>query len=116
MNASWFLCALLVGCTIVSPNRTEGWPVLKVTEHYISGAELRAKCDKYSPFGGSSAIACMEFDLRAGTCDIWAQPGTAAWALEHERKHCHGYDHAGGNTFTKAVAAMRSVKALATSP
>jgi hypothetical protein len=51
----------------------------------------------------------MEFNLIAGTCDIWFSldfpPGQRE--IEHERLHCKGYDHIGGDVMKRAVAAWR---------
>jgi|GEM_PF-4508337 len=49
------------------------------------------------------------FPRNAGACDIWHSrdfpPGP--WAIEHERLHCRGYDHIGGNVLKRALAAWQ---------
>ena len=44
------------------------------------------------------ALACAEFDLARGTCDIWLSESFAPRkVIEHERLHCQGYDHVGAS-------------------
>ena len=105
----------LSGCTIVGHEKAHGWPELTVREHYVPHHVMRDKCAKYVPFG-MSPDACMEFDLHAGTCDIWYSadfpPGPGV--VEHERLHCRGYDHVGGNMLSRALAAWREYRATVT--
>jgi len=99
----------LAACTALGHQRAEGWPRLKVTEHYVSNAVMRDRCARYTAFG-MSPVACSEFNLVAGTCDIWFSadfPPPAAVA-EHERMHCEGYDHLGGSTMKQAVQALHA--------
>lgn len=66
---------------------------------------MRDKCSKHVGFG-MSPLACAEINLYAGTCDIWFSadfpPGDSI--IEHERLHCQGYDHIGGNLLKRAHA------------
>ncbi|MGQ0522882.1 MAG: hypothetical protein ACT4P8_04375 [Betaproteobacteria bacterium] len=109
-----FAFFFLAGCTIVGHEKVPDWPQLTVREHYVAHHVMRDKCVKYVPFG-MSPEACMEFDLRAGTCDIWYSadfpPGRGV--IEHERLHCRGYDHIGGNVLSRAVAGWKSQGATA---
>ena len=107
--ASALALLMLAGCTVVGHQRTEGWPQLKVTEHYVANATMRDKCAKYVAFG-VSPLACAEFNLRAGTCDIWfsADFPPPHTVIEHERMHCQGYDHIGGSTMRNALRAIRT--------
>ena len=90
------LCALVVACTTIGSERVQGWPQLKVVEHYVPHAEMRDRCVKYVAFG-ESPMACAEFDFDARRCDIWfsADFPPQPFIVEHERKHCLGYEHAG---------------------
>jgi hypothetical protein len=99
----------LAACTVVGHQRTEGWPQLKVTEHYVTHVVMRDKCSKYVAFG-MSPVACAEFDLNAGTCDIWfsAEFPPPPAVAEHERMHCAGYDHIGGNAMKDAVRTLHA--------
>ena len=105
----------LPGCTIVGHEKVLGWPELTVREHYVPHRVMRDKCAKYVPFG-MSPDACMEFNLNAGTCDIWYSadfpPGPGV--VEHERLHCRGYDHIGGTVLSRAVAAWKQNLATVT--
>ncbi|MGQ0750106.1 MAG: hypothetical protein ACT4PS_06175 [Betaproteobacteria bacterium] len=104
----------LPGCTIVGHQKVPGWPELTVREHYVPHHVMRDKCAKYVPVG-MSPDACMEFNLYSGTCDIWYSadfpPGPGV--IEHERLHCRGYDHIGGNVLSRAVAAWQQHRATA---
>jgi len=97
---------------MVGHEKTDGWPQLKVTEHYVPNKDMRDRCGKYAAFG-SAPMACAEFDLGAGTCDIWysADFPPAATMIEHEREHCQGYDHAGATTMKDALRAFQTSQA-----
>jgi hypothetical protein len=102
------ISALMAGCTIVGHQQVLGWPELRVAEHHVPHHVMRDKCAKYAPFG-MSPEACMEFNLHAGTCDIWysAEFPPSKAVMEHERLHCRGYDHVGGSVLKDAVAAWK---------
>ena len=38
---------------------------------------------------------CAKRDYAARTCVIYTGPKPQAWLLDHERKHCAGWDHDG---------------------
>lgn len=100
----------LAGCSMMGHVKTDGWPELKVTETKVDLPVIRERCSKYlSPLMGP-ALACAEFNLTAGTCQIWY-----AWDshLEHERQHCLGYDHVGGTVMAEAVVKYREIQARA---
>lgn len=102
------LTVWLGGCTVVGHKQVEGWPQLRVTEHRVPELALRDRCAQYVGFG-MSPQACAEFDLARGTCDIWLSadfPPTASM-LEHERLHCKGFDHIGGDTLSNALRQWR---------
>lgn len=107
---AWAITAPLVvfslgACTTIGHEKVEGWPNLKVTEHRVPHHEMRDRCAKYAPWG-SYPEACAEFNLNAGTCDIWLSadfPPPAAF-VEHERLHCHGYDHVGEENMSRLLA------------
>ena len=90
------LCALVAACTAIGSERVQGWPRLETVEHYVPHAEMRDRCAKYVAFG-ESPMACAEFDFDAHRCDIWysADFPPQKFIVEHERKHCLGYEHAG---------------------
>ena len=60
------------------------------TWHVLPVDELRRKCRS------STANACVERDLRAGVCRVYAGQAeleTPQWLRWHELLHCAGYDH-----------------------
>lgn len=100
--------AAVAGCTLIGHEKVPDWPNLKVREHYVAHHIMRDKCSKYVGFG-MSPEACAEFNLNAGTCDIWYSsdfpPGPSV--IDHERMHCRGYDHIGGGVLTRLLAQWR---------
>ena len=101
------LALLLSGCTVVGHQRVEGWPALKVALHVVPMNVMRDRCAKYVP-PLFSPDGCAEFDLRAGTCNIWIADGPNNQShVEHELLHCVGYDHPAGGTLRKALEAYR---------
>jgi hypothetical protein len=98
------LCGLAAACTAIGNERVQGWPRLAVVEHYVPHAEMRDRCVKYVAFGESPA-ACAEFNFEARRCDIWfsADFPPPPFMIEHERKHCLGYEHAGEHHLREAL-------------
>jgi hypothetical protein len=102
------LCGLLlaagtVGCTTIGHEKVDGWPALRVFEHYVSAEEIYERCRKYVGFG-MIPLACAEFNLAAGRCDLWFNAGFAPrFTVEHERLHCLGYDHPGATNMATVL-------------
>ena len=113
--------AIAGGCTTIGDKPVEGWPHLTVVEHHVPHKEMRDRCGKYlGPF--TSPEACAEFDLAALRCDIWlsADFPPPAFIVNHELKHCLGYDHEGEHELRDILAkylddqkALEAQKALA---
>ncbi|MCI3951584.1 MAG: hypothetical protein K0R53_1081 [Burkholderiales bacterium] len=105
------------GCTMIGHEKVADWPELQVREHHVAHHVMRDKCSKYVAFG-MSPDACAEFNLHAGTCDIWYSadfpPGPSI--IDHERLHCRGYDHIGGDVLRRAVAAWKKQQSTAFLP
>lgn len=101
--------ATFPACTIVGHQKVEGWPELAVREHSIPHAAMRDVCARYVGFG-MSPEACAEFDLNARTCVIWysAEFPPSESVKVHERKHCAGFDHIGGDTMQKLYDQWRA--------
>jgi len=90
--------AIVSACTTIGAERVAGWPQLQVLVHYVPHSQMRDRCSKYVSFF-MSPEACAEFDFAAKRCDLWFSadfPVTAS-VIEHEKKHCLGYEHAGEN-------------------
>ena len=96
------VCVLVLGgCSVVGHVKVEGWPDLKIIEHRVPTAEMRDRCVQYAD-ALSSPMACMEFSLWRGECHIWLSADFPSDSLlEHERLHCRGFDHVGGNTLLR---------------
>ena len=97
--------ALSTGCaTDLSHQRVAGWPQLEVVEHFVPHSQMRERCARYVGFG-SLPIACAEFRLAERRCDIWysADFRPAQYVIDHERKHCAGYDHVGSNNMRQIL-------------
>lgn len=92
------LSILLAGCTTIDKH-VEGWPVLKVTAHETSLWDIQKRCWSSLPIQykllGSVVAACAEYNLDAGTCDIYHTSFASDSVMEHERSHCAGGDHDG---------------------
>jgi hypothetical protein len=101
------LAVLAGGCTINSPLPVEGWPELRIVEHKVSGAEVRARCEDYG--SAMTALACSQVNFRESRCDIWyGSVGLLRpWVLAHEREHCRGHDHLGQGSMERALKAWR---------
>ncbi len=99
------LAAFLPACaTIDRHERVEGWPELRIVEHHVPAEVMLERCRKYAGFG-SVPLACAEFNLALGRCDIWLSESFAPSGLvEHERLHCRGYDHVGATNMRDFLA------------
>jgi len=102
------LTASLEGCTVIDGHeRVPGWPALKVTEHYIPDAEMRARCTRYAPVL-TLLQACTVFDLDRGEAHIFlSKDFHPSWIVEHERLHAAGYDHIGSRAMSRMWEAWK---------
>lgn len=90
----------MAGCaTIDETKRVEGWPELRVVEHYVSHAQMHEHCKPYD----GAPLACAVFLFDAGECHLWFTEKPAQWIVEHERLHCKGHDHVGDTDMTKML-------------
>lgn len=69
------------------------WPKLYVSVEEESFSRVQDKCFKY----GGLSLACAEIFFDTGECHIYLIRGLENVALQHERKHCEGYDHVGSS-------------------
>lgn len=109
------LLAAAAGCsTIDEHNRVEGWPELRVIEHYVSDDAMRERCSKYVSFG-MLPEACSEFNFVRGECHIWFSRDypPALYVVRHEQLHCQGYDHPGDTTMRDILARYRAAQQAA---
>lgn len=108
MRSILFLTAFLSGCTTIGHELVADWPELRVVERRVPHNEMRDRCAKYIS-GLGSPEACAEFHFAEGVCNIWfsADFPPSADIVEHERKHCSGYDHVGETSMRAMLAKYR---------
>ena len=122
MQARLGLAALLLagmlggGCTTIGAERVEGWPELEIVEHYVPHREMRERCARFVGMG-MSPEACAEFDFAGGKCHIWhsADFPPPPFAVEHERQHCQGFEHAGEQGMREILANYDLVRSASVS-
>ena len=56
----------------------------------VSDSDLRRVCGEYP---GRRLHGCAIRVADAAVCIIYTAPQPASWIMEHERKHCAGWDH-----------------------
>jgi hypothetical protein len=91
---------LLSGCGTMAPQGSttvhQEWdaaPVLPpLAPRYVEVAavELPALCGDYPKM---LLYGCAKRDYAKRECVIYTAPKPEQWLLDHERKHCAGYDH-----------------------
>ena len=72
-------------------------PALEPVLVEVPASKLRETCGDYP---GMYLHGCARRDYEMRTCFIYTAPRPPAWLLEHERKHCAGYDHGTPRTFS----------------
>lgn len=65
-------------------------PALRPHHVVVAAADLRRVCGSYP---GMALYGCAVRAVADRVCIIYTGPQPAAWLLEHERKHCAGWDH-----------------------
>jgi hypothetical protein len=65
-------------------------PELPAYHVEVPAADLPRVCGSYP---GMVLHGCALRVVEARACLIYTAPGPAAWLMEHERKHCAGWDH-----------------------
>lgn len=98
------LLLLVSGCSVMGNERVEGWPKLRVIEHYVSPHELSASCAPHVPWH-STPLACALFVFARAECHIFysAESPPPEFVKRHERLHCEGYDHIGSTNMQRLV-------------
>jgi len=102
------LASLATGCATTVREDWESQaslPPLPTAYLVVKAGELAAYCGNYP---GATLHGCARRDYAARKCTIVTGPQPAAWLLDHERKHCAGYDHspAYGTQNTSRTAAL----------
>lgn len=119
LTRALILALLLTGCTMIDMDQppAKDFPKLAITEHYVSWAVMREKCQK-ADVPGIMSVGCTEYDLIRETCHIWlvADPPPSPETIAHERLHCAGYDHVGESTLQDAWQAVKQWRQQAKQP
>lgn len=59
----------------------------------VPADQLQVLCRALDKGRFANYHGCAARDLRAGVCWMYTEPNTAAWIVEHERRHCEGWSH-----------------------
>ena len=71
-------------------NARANLPALPVVYVEVARAQLAQECGNHP---GMYLHGCARRDYAARVCTIVTGPRPEAWLLDHERKHCAGWDH-----------------------
>ena len=104
-------CVALSGCVMVREDWLDHPTHAALPPYYIeiAQADLNRACGNYPGVVYGCAIR-LPVDR---ACLIYTSPKPARWLLEHERKHCAGWDHgplAGSNDSTGDLAARTQAR------
>lgn len=83
----------LSGCaTIVQDDwhAAPSFPPLRPCHVEVANSDLARLCGDQP---GMRLYGCAIRDVSSSVCLIYTGPAPAAWLMEHERKHCTGWDH-----------------------
>ena len=90
------IVASLCGCTqlLVRADWDEkpAWEPLTPVLFEVEPSRLADNCPVVLP-PGQTLYGCARRDYSIGACLIFTGPHPESWLLEHERKHCAGWDH-----------------------
>ena len=76
------------------------FPELPAYHFEVAESDLPRVCGAH-PAGGR-VLGCALRHFADGLCIIYTRPRPAAWLLDHERRHCAGWDHGGAESITQA--------------
>lgn len=77
-------------------------PPLPAMHIEVAAKDLARVCGNHP---GQRLHGCAIRVVDARVCLIYTPPQPAAWLMEHERKHCAGWDHGPANAAQTRVAA-----------
>ena len=97
---SVFLCVLLGGCILPgidweTPPPAD-WPLLAVKYYEMSIDDIATRCPNVV-----LPVGCAVVNFALSECYVYTATSTP-WIVEHEEKHCLGYDHYGDSTMRDA--------------
>lgn len=108
--AACALAAVVTGCGGLGVR--DDWeshaslPALATQYLEVRAAELPRHCGAYST---GKLYGCAKRDFKKQTCTIVTGPQPASWLLDHERKHCAGYNHGPVTPVGARTAALDSI-------
>lgn len=82
-------------------------PALPPYHIEVAAADLQRTCGRYP---GMRMHGCAVRLVAENVCIIYTGPQPAAWLMEHERKHCAGWDHGPVEVGTSVAAASPIVQ------
>jgi len=109
--AAAFASLALGACSLLPAN--EEWEArpshapLPAAFHVVDAKGIASNCG--SP-AGTYIHGCAQRDYQTRTCVVFTRADPAGWLIEHEKKHCNGWDHAG------AVPTFPGITTLAAAP
>ena len=86
--------AALSGCAVTVHEQWDAapkHPPLPAVNVVVAATDLAGVCGNYP---GMKLYGCAKRDYARRVCVIYTAAQPAQWLLEHERKHCDGWDHA----------------------
>lgn len=109
------LAAALAGCSAMPDQRVDGMPPLQVTEHMVEPGEIFGYCKGVMNWWHwvllALPVACATINFEKRTCDIYVATTSSPNTIEHERRHCQGYDH--GDSMQKVFDDWQMVRSHA---
>jgi hypothetical protein len=70
----------------------------------VADADIEAAC---GPHPGQYVYGCAVRLASENVCLIYSRADPADWIMEHERRHCEGWDHGPVKRLAEARAAVR---------
>lgn len=89
--ALYFGWALSAQASIFDTEWVKTSPAI-TNRHYTVSANVDAACRHRAPDSGPIQ-GCALRDYAMGVCFIFLPEHAPRWLIEHENKHCDGYDH-----------------------
>lgn len=108
---------LSVGCTVINVHQEppQDWPELEIIYNKVDFWTLQKECGTIGPmFLLFQSLGCAWIRFDEMTCNVYYYSGldsdSKVSVIEHEKMHCHGYDHIGSKTLYNAWEAYKKEK------
>lgn len=106
------VAGFLMACTIMPTHRVPNWPQLTIKTHVVEAGQIWTHCKDTLPAWAvimlAPPVACAWVNLGALTCDVYVTDTTPPCDVQHELKHCLGYEDAGVDSFSRLLANYRA--------